>query len=77
MHFARVQAGLETQHDFSDLLPQFDNDSLEANCSNITEDVARDLENDIFSNLQASSDLESQRQYLKDIANWLADNVAL
>ena len=72
MYYGRAELGLESPSD--GLRPDFDNDALRANCSNVTLQVAYNMEDEISVAAFAASDLENQREFLKDVALWLTDN---
>ena len=75
MYYGRVEQGLETPVPAEDQA-QLDIDSLQANCSEVTFLVAVDFEEEIVTTGFDVEELENQRTYLKDIANWLNDNVS-
>ena len=59
----------------NEVLPSATRDSLFDNCSEVSTLVARDFLDKIYVIAFDAEDLQNQMLFLKDVANWLSDNV--
>ena len=69
LYYGRAELGLESPD--ATPTPDFDNDALRDNCSNVTLQVAYNMEEEISVSAFRAADLENQREFLKDVALWL------
>ena len=72
LYYGRAALGLESPSETP--APDFENDPLRDNCSNVTLRVAFNMEDEITVAAFAASDLENTREFLKEVALWLMDN---
>ena len=74
MYYGRVEIGIVTPEPIDSQLPLSVNRILQANCSEATALVGRGLEDKVMTISFNAEDLENQRGFLLDVANWLNDN---
>ena len=74
MFYGRVEIGVVTLEPVDSQLPPSVNGILQDNCSEVTALVGRGIEDKIQTIAFNAEDLENQRGFLMDVANWLNDN---